>query len=101
YEKLSAKTSGFSCADIKSICNEAARRVWMESVKGKVARKVKTDDILAVIEKGVKNGRFRTVREWLEIAKRNTDNLTFGEDYPDLVELLKDSRHKKVEGMFG
>jgi SpoVK/Ycf46/Vps4 family AAA+-type ATPase len=67
YRRLATMSDGFSCADIDTICTETAQRVWLE----KTGRKVRTEDFALTIERGAREGRFRTVREWSDIAKRH------------------------------
>jgi hypothetical protein len=85
YRKLAGMSADFSCADIDTICRETGTRVWLENA----GRKVQTTDFVLTIERGAKEGRFKTVREWTDIAKRHEGDV------------LPSSLSGKKENMFG
>lgn len=85
--KLAEITSGLSGADIAQVCKETARKIFMESIKTNKVRHIKTKDFVEIIEQGKKDGRFRSVHEWMEIAKRYSN--------------IKSGKKEKELAMFG
>lgn len=70
YKKLAELSDGFSGADIQTICKETSKCVWLEGRK----RKIKTADFIQIIKNC--KGRFNTLQEWFEIAKKNGMQVT-------------------------
>jgi len=95
YSELVRLTDGFSCANIKAICEKARDMAWKEAVEQKNERKVSMKDFLKVIGEEKSD-----VREWFEIVKRQMNNAVFKENYRDLVKYTKKGEEKK-ERMFG
>jgi len=95
YGELVRLTDGFSCANIKAICEKARDIAWKEAVEKDNARKVGMRDFLKVITEEKSD-----VREWFEIVKRQMNNSVFKENYRDLVRYAKKSEERK-ESMFG
>ena len=66
YKILSKYTSGFSAADIKDVCEEAARMAFDEAKNGMVDRRITMDDLRSTISK-----HGSTIGEWYNNAKKH------------------------------
>ena len=69
-DKLAKATDGFSGADIQALCKDVARNVLLELSRTNNPRKIKTEDFIRAIEEGKKEGRYNSIKEWLDISKR-------------------------------
>lgn len=70
YDKLAKATDGFSGADIQALCKDVARNALVELSRTNIPRKMKTGDFTQAIEEGRKEGKYSSIKEWLEISKR-------------------------------
>lgn len=64
YNKLSEMTDGFSCADIKQICDESADYPLMEALTGKNPRKILMSDFMETLSK-----RKSSLTPWFRLAE--------------------------------
>ena len=89
YDKLAKATDGFSGADIQALCKDVARNSLVELSRTNMPRKMSTDDFVQAIEQGRKEGKYNSIKEWLDISKR------YDKTPP------KDGSNKKEWTMFG
>lgn len=89
YEKLSNLTEGYSGADIKEICDEAARGPLEEAIKEKPKRDINIDDLLSAIE-----NRPSSVTSWFKTAKNQIIRSGRESLFMDMLEFIDE----KVEG---
>jgi SpoVK/Ycf46/Vps4 family AAA+-type ATPase len=94
YAGLAGQTAGFSCANIKAICEKARDIAWTDAVERGIDRKVSMDDFLKVMAEEKSD-----VKEWFEIARKGMDNPLFRETYKELGSYLGKSSGR--DRMFG
>jgi len=70
YDKLAKATDGFSGADIQALCKDVARNSLVELSRTNMPRKMSTEDFVQAIEQGRKEGKYNSIKEWLDISKR-------------------------------
>ena len=96
FKKLSELTEGYSGADIKEICDEAARVPLEEAIEGKPQRDIGMGDLLYSIE-----NRPSSVTSWLkeaeiQIVRSGRENLF--KDMIDYIEVARSSLSEPVSG---
>jgi len=85
--KLAKRTDGFSGADLKYLCETAAERALMDSVRTGQARMIGQDDLLAAL------GQVRpSTRPWFDTARNVAQFANEGGTYDDLLAYLKRKR---------
>ncbi|WP_421107826.1 ATP-binding protein [Streptomyces sp. NEAU-S77] len=85
--KLAKRTDGFSGADLKYLCETAAERALMDSVRTGQARMIGQDDLLAAL------GQVRpSTRPWFDTARNVAQFANEGGTYDDLLAYLKSKR---------
>ncbi|MFH8785183.1 ATP-binding protein [Streptomyces roseoverticillatus] len=85
--KLVKRTDGFSGADLRHLCESAAERALMDSVRTGRARMIETDDLLAVL------GQVRaSTGPWFDSARRVAQFANEGGQYDELLAYLKKKR---------
>ncbi|MFI0818095.1 ATP-binding protein [Streptomyces sp. NPDC021098] len=85
--KLAKRTDGFSGADLKYLCETAAERALMDSVRTGQARMIGQDDLLAAL------GQARpSTRPWFDTARNVAQFANEGGTYDDLLAYLKRKR---------
>lgn len=94
YDLLAKMTGGFSSADIKNICDEAAMIPWGEALKTKKKRKINMNDLKLAI-----NEKRPTLDIWYEAVEkqlRKGSEKIFSELFDDL-RMRKENQTKKRE----
>ncbi|RLI90420.1 MAG: hypothetical protein DRO89_05885, partial [Candidatus Altiarchaeales archaeon] len=77
-------TEGYSCSDIKAICDSAAEIPWEEVLKGGEERKIEMRDFLEVI------GRYRTsLTPWYRSAEKQIAESGEEDLYKELLESIR------------
>ncbi|MEM3400055.1 MAG: ATP-binding protein [Candidatus Micrarchaeia archaeon] len=84
WGRLARATIGYSAADIKQICEDAAAIPWKEAMKTGKERKIRTSDFIAAIKK-----RKSSLGPWYESAKKQ-----IGEQKE--VYKIDGKRHEKI-----
>ncbi|MFI0778171.1 ATP-binding protein [Streptomyces sp. NPDC021212] len=85
--KLAKRTDGFSGADLKYLCETAAERALMDSVRTGQPRMIGQDDLLAAL------GQVRpSTRPWFDTARNVAQFANEGGTYDDLLAYLKRKR---------
>ncbi len=70
FEKLAKLIKGYSSADIKAICDEAAEIPWEEAIQGGVERKIEMRDFLAVLDE-----HKSSLIPWFKTAEKEIRNV--------------------------
>jgi len=83
YEELAALTEGHSSADIKLICDEAAKIPWKEGVSGGQTRSISMSDFRKVISE-----RPTSITPWLRLAEKQIRESGEADAYHDLSEYV-------------
>ena len=84
FKKLAELTEGYSCSDIKAICDSAAEIPWEEVLKGGEERKIEMRDFLEVI------GRYRTsLTPWYRSAEKQIAESGEEDLYKELLESIR------------
>ncbi len=65
FKKLAELTEGYSCSDIKEICDEAARIPWKEAIKDGTGRKITNQDFTKAITK-----QQSSLIAWFKLAEK-------------------------------
>ncbi|MEU1803258.1 ATP-binding protein [Streptomyces sp. NPDC019937] len=85
--KLAKRTDGFSGADLKYLCETAAERALMDSVRTGQVRMIGQDDLMAAL------GQVRpSTRPWFDTARNVAQFANEGGTYDDLPAYLKQKR---------
>ncbi|WP_424887556.1 ATP-binding protein [Streptomyces sp. XH2] len=85
--KLVKRTDGFSGADLRHVCESAAERALMDSVRSGRPRMIETDDLLAVLTQ-VRS----STGPWFDSARRVAQFANEGGQYDELLAYLKKKR---------
>ncbi|MEV4924036.1 ATP-binding protein [Streptomyces roseoverticillatus] len=85
--KLVKRTDGFSGADLRHLCESAAERALMDSVRTGRARMIETDDLLAVLTQVRPS-----TGPWFDSARRVAQFANEGGQYDELLAYLKKKR---------
>ena len=84
FKKLAELTEGYSCSDIKAICDFAAEIPWEEALKGGGKRKTEMRDFLEVIE------RYRTsLTPWYRSAEKQIAESGEEDLYKELLDNIR------------
>lgn len=84
YERLSGMTGECNAADIKAICDEAAKLAWQHSIDLGSEQKIGMEDLLGSYSKEKYN-----MKEWLENIKVHMSSEANKSIYSELDEALK------------
>ena len=85
--KLAKRTDGFSGADLKYLCEAAAERALMDSVRTGQPRMIGQDDLMAAL------GQVRpSTRPWFDTARNVAQFANEGGTYDELLAYLKSKR---------
>lgn len=90
---LAKKTEGYSAAEIKEICDEAANIPFEEAIEGKPVREICMDDFFKVIEK-----KKPSLIYWFKIAKSRIKERRMEEFFPELLQFVEETEksHKEL-----
>ncbi len=86
FRKLAESTEGYSSADIKLICDEAAKIPWKESLKSGDARPVSVEDFKQVLSQ-----RKPSISAWFVQARQELENSDERTLYPELWSMVQGS----------
>lgn len=89
YDELAGLTDGYSSADIKLICDEAAKIPWKESMEGQERRPVSMADFKAVISE-----RKPSIGPWLKQAAAELGKSEEKDTYASMWALVKGAGQK-------
>ena len=84
FEDLAENMRGYTCADIKQICDLAADRPLKEAMKSGVTRNITLDDFVEA-KKEVPCPSV-SLRKWLNKVRKSSK----AHDFPELIELVKE-----------
>ncbi|MBM4248093.1 MAG: AAA family ATPase [Euryarchaeota archaeon] len=82
-DELSARTDGFSSADLAQICIEAADAPLMEALSGKQPRKINRDDFMSVLQK-----RGSSLYPWFKLARQEIEHSGEQEIFSELLKSI-------------
>jgi transitional endoplasmic reticulum ATPase len=85
YSKLAQLTGGYSSADLKLICDEAAKIPWKESMETGKKRLISMDDFKKVIGQ-----RPSTLSPWFKQADKEIRSRGEQDDYPQLMKAVRE-----------
>lgn len=93
-EELAKLTEGYSGADIREICNDAATFPLEEALQGKPLREICMEDLIKAIK-----GRRPSLSYWLRLAKLKIVERKMEEFFPELFEYFKELvAEEKISG---
>jgi len=84
FDKLAAKTNGFSGADLKALVDQAIERKLQEAMRAGVPKPMTTKDLLAVVA-AVRP----STKEWFSTARNHAIYANQGGIYDDVLKYLK------------
>jgi len=90
YPELARRSEGYGSADIKLVCDEAAKIPWKESMTTGQSRQVIMDDFIKVLGE-----RKSSITPWLKQAEKQLKESGESEVYPELSEYVL----KRVGGL--
>ncbi|MHC1579410.1 MAG: ATP-binding protein [Candidatus Alkanophagales archaeon] len=92
-EALARLTEGYSGADIREICNDAATFPLEEALQGKPLREIRMEDFIKAIK-----GRKPSLSYWLRLAKAKIMERRMEEFFPELLEYLELPGEEEISG---
>ncbi|MHC1636403.1 MAG: ATP-binding protein [Candidatus Methanospirareceae archaeon] len=95
-KRLARMTDGYSAAEIKEICDEAASIPFEEAMEGKPVREINMNDFLEVISK-----KKTSLIYWFKIAKIRISEKRMEEFFPELLRYFEKMEEEKEEAIIG
>lgn len=92
YKKLAELTEGFSCSNIKSVCDKVGDISWAEAMDENNARIIEMNDFVGVIA-----SERTDILEWFEILLGNSGLNSFMDSYSGLREFVRTKIKKNAE----
>jgi SpoVK/Ycf46/Vps4 family AAA+-type ATPase len=87
FSDIVAETDGFSGADLRLVCEEAAQRALADAIRTGVARPITLVDLAAAVR-----GIHASTAPWFEMARNYVTYANASGDYDELASYLRDKR---------
>ncbi|RLI90347.1 MAG: hypothetical protein DRO89_06005, partial [Candidatus Altiarchaeales archaeon] len=93
FKKLAELTEGYSCSDIKAICDSAAEIPWNEAISDGREREIGTEDFLRAIKE-----RTPSILPWFGMAKKQILESGEKDVYAELFKFIEEYEGRFQEG---
>ena len=93
FKKLAELTEGYSCSDIKAICDFAAEIPWNEAISDGREREIRTEDFLWAIKE-----RTPSILPWFGMAKKQILESGEKDVYGELFKFIEEYEKEFQEG---